>query len=449
MKYRKLFIFIITTAMITSAMPFFAFAETTQPDAEVLLVAEVPVSYSITVPEEIVLCGDEGIGEKQAKVPISIQGEIPNTRIIDMTISGTPLKRDDGKVEKEMNFTKQNFFWTRNELKGNGVNAEIGVSAMLTPGTWNGTITFSCSMDRSTTFEKRLGEDPFSIIDESIPCEAYSFSAYDTSVITIDDKGITTPKGVGRTQLTISYISDGEVVKTTDCTIIINLLPAVQMTDLSNPLYNNKIEEISFGYYQIPDGAKVYDVSDDNSGFTVAFVEGTNMYVTNTVNMPVRFGAGAGATFSENGYGWAAKDRLKKVHYDFVDTSAVTSLYNMFSGMDKLEEITGLENFDVSNVTSMERMFISDYSLTKVSGVSNWNTKSVSNLTDMFYRCYALIDVTELTDWDVSNVTSMECMFYECKQLTDISYLSKWKLQPDVNMDGILRYCPASNPFEH
>ena len=91
-----------------------------------------------------------------------------------------------------------------------------------------------------------------------------------------------------------------------------------------------------------------------------------------------------------------------------LDTSAVTSMQNMFDGCKNLTTIPLL---DTHNVTTFYYTFISCSNLINIPLI---NTSSAVNTSFMFSGCSSMTSVPEL---DLSNVTNTSYMFYGCKAL--------------------------------
>ncbi len=120
------------------------------------------------------------------------------------------------------------------------------------------------------------------------------------------------------------------------------------------------------------------------------------------------------------------------------------SLRSWFSGLEKLQNVTGLqylntekvteaefmfegcsalENIDVSqlntdNVVSMKYLFANCEKLKSID-LSAWNTEKLEDMSRMFDDCTAL-EAVNFTGWNTANVTSMEGLFVGCEALTDI-----------------------------
>lgn len=109
---------------------------------------------------------------------------------------------------------------------------------------------------------------------------------------------------------------------------------------------------------------------------------------------------------------------LEYVDVSKIDTSAVTTFYELFSDCHKLVEINGVENLNTSGVTTMYYTFSGCWELPSLD-LSNWVTSGVTNMVWMFQAC-AKMTTLNLSNWDMSNVTQMNRMFGSCSMLTSI-----------------------------
>ena len=155
---------------------------------------------------------------------------------------------------------------------------------------------------------------------------------------------------------------------------------------------------------------------------------------------------------------------------DTLDVSSLTNLIrcndfsNIFLGLDNVEHIIGLENWDVSKVTNMEAMFngcekfnadLSKWDVSSVedmnsmfngckkfnSDLSNWNVSGVENMACMFSSCESF--KADLSKWDVSNVVDMGAMFNDCVNFN--ADLSKWNVSNAEHMGAMFSYCENFN----
>ena len=133
-------------------------------------------------------------------------------------------------------------------------------------------------------------------------------------------------------------------------------------------------------------------------------------------------------------YGVLTADNISTYKYRIVylpkiDTSAKTSMYNMFSDCSSLVSIPQL---DTSNVMNMNSMFYRCYSLVSIPQL---NTAKVTNMNNMFLRCYSLVSIPQL---DTSKVTVMYSMFDYCYSLVSIPQLDTSSV---ASMSNIFSTC--------
>ena len=149
---------------------------------------------------------------------------------------------------------------------------------------------------------------------------------------------------------------------------------------------------------------------------------------------------------------------IKDLDISNFDTSKVTQMSGMFSGMSSLTSLD-LSNFDTSRVAYMRWMFSGMSSLTsfkfshfghfyvKMDGMfsgmssltsldlSNFDTSAATSMRMMFYNVRSLTSL-DLSSFNTSNVTDMEGMFYNVSSLTslDLSNLDTSKVEDMVGM---------------
>ena len=100
------------------------------------------------------------------------------------------------------------------------------------------------------------------------------------------------------------------------------------------------------------------------------------------------------------------------------DTSNVTDMSYMFSGMSRLTTLN-LSNFDTSQVTYMGEMFRGMSKLTTLD-LSNFDTSKVTDMTEMFYGMSSLTTL-DLSSFDTSKVTNMYYTFSNMPSLTTLN----------------------------
>lgn len=121
----------------------------------------------------------------------------------------------------------------------------------------------------------------------------------------------------------------------------------------------------------------------------------------------------------------------------------VTSLKELFSGCESLEEISTLSSWDVSGVTDTSFMFNDCKSLSDISSLKRWNTSNVTSISRMFSGCESLEDISALENWDVSNVADMYYLFAYCSSLKDISALEYWDVSNVLDMGCLFDFCTS------
>ena len=133
-------------------------------------------------------------------------------------------------------------------------------------------------------------------------------------------------------------------------------------------------------------------------------------------------------------YSMYSEEKLKNIlelDLSNFDTSKVTNMYSMFSGMSKLTTLN-LSGFDTSKVTNMNSMFYYMSNLTSLD-LSHFDTSKVTNMYSMFYGMSNLATLN-LSSFDTSQVTNMNSMFRDIFKLTalDISSFDTSKVT-DMN----------------
>ena len=106
------------------------------------------------------------------------------------------------------------------------------------------------------------------------------------------------------------------------------------------------------------------------------------------------------------------------------ETFTPTKLNSFFSGLTKLETITGLEYLNTANVTDMSLMFDHCQKLTSLD-LSNFNTEKVTNMEAMFSVCLKLKTIYASDKFTTAAVTESDDMFAYCDSLSgDINWTS-------------------------
>ena len=133
----------------------------------------------------------------------------------------------------------------------------------------------------------------------------------------------------------------------------------------------------------------------------------------------------------------AFKDQLTKI---IIDPGVIANQNSrgLFSHLENLQTIQGLENLDTSQVTDMSEMFRACFGLTSLD-VSHFDTSQVTDMGRMFEYCEKLTNL-DVSHFDTSRVTDMHIMFQNCQNLTnlDVSHLDTSQV---TNMTGMFNDC--------
>ena len=118
------------------------------------------------------------------------------------------------------------------------------------------------------------------------------------------------------------------------------------------------------------------------------------------------------------------------------ETFTPTKLKSFFSGLTKLEIITGLEYLNTANVTDMSLMFDHCQKLTSLD-LSNFNTEKVTNMEAMFSVCPKLKTIYASDKFTTAAVTKSQDMFSYCNSLSgDIDWSDKAVDKTYAKIDG-------------
>ena len=118
------------------------------------------------------------------------------------------------------------------------------------------------------------------------------------------------------------------------------------------------------------------------------------------------------------------------------ETFTPTKLKSFFSGLTKLETITGLEYLNTANVTDMSLMFDHCQKLTSLD-LSNFNTEKVTNMEAMFSVCPKLKTIYASDKFTTAAVTKSQDMFSYCNSLSgDIDWSDKAVDKTYAKIDG-------------
>ena len=141
-------------------------------------------------------------------------------------------------------------------------------------------------------------------------------------------------------------------------------------------------------------------------------------------------------------YGQYVREFIETVTFDISlqYTSLINSCRSMFEGMTNLTTIEGLEFLNTSNVRNMSNMFYGCSRLENIDfGNYQFTTGNVINMSSMFYGCSSLKELN-MSCFYTSNVTDMNNMFAGCSGLTSLN-LSNFDTSNVIDMSGMFLEC--------
>lgn len=222
-----------------------------------------------------------------------------------------------------------------------------------------------------------------------------------------------------------------------------------------NPAFLNVPEEYKEHYKEKFDGQKFYGgyftLGDENNpSHPVSHVSAYVVYKDGTLTFyydNLR-GRRKGTIYSidqrKNGApAWVEnKESVTKAVFNksFAKYTSLTSTREWFSGCEKLEAISGIENLKTDNVTDMNCMFANCSSLTSLD-LSTFKTENVTNMGWMFLSCSNLNSL-DISSFNTNNVTNMYCMFSYCSSLTKLD-LSSFNSAKVTSMWGMFQNCKS------
>ena len=339
---------------------------------------------------------------------------------------------------------------------GSGVKATCQVTVtpiMVSSITLNQS---SCTIEENNTFQLVAVISPSNASNTNL-----TWTSSNTSIATVDSKGLVTAKGEGIATITCTS-NDGSGVKAT-CIMTV--------TKKVNPENNEPYAVYKDGvltfYYDDKKGTRegtVYELNDEDH--TPEWYNDHRTDITKVVFDDSFAGARPTSTYywfavgyneSSNlteiidiqnlntsnvismGYMFYRCSGLTNLELNHFDTGNVTSMHSMFNGCSNLTCLD-LSNFDTENVTSMGYMFDGCKNLTSID-LSLFNTGKVTDMRYMFYNCTGLKSLN-LTHFDTKKTKDMVCMFRNCSSLTSLD-LSQFNTTNVTNMGFMFSNCSS------
>ena len=131
---------------------------------------------------------------------------------------------------------------------------------------------------------------------------------------------------------------------------------------------------------------------------------------------------------------------LETLDLSSFNTEKVTDMYAMFGGSTNLRSITLPKGFIGSSVTNLNAMFVNCTSLTELD-LSGSNAENVKGMSKMFEGCRALSKLV-LTDFKTGQVSNMERMFFNCSTLETLD-VSSFNTENVTTMLGMFNNCSS------
>ena len=125
---------------------------------------------------------------------------------------------------------------------------------------------------------------------------------------------------------------------------------------------------------------------------------------------------------------------------EYLNTENVTDMSAMFSGCQSLDSLN-VSNFDTQKVEDMSSMFSGCQKLDSID-VTKFNTENVIKMSSMFSGCQNL-DTLDISNFDTKNVTKMDAMFSGCQPLTTIYVGNDWNIESVDNSEEMFLNCLA------
>lgn len=131
---------------------------------------------------------------------------------------------------------------------------------------------------------------------------------------------------------------------------------------------------------------------------------------------------------------------LEALDLSSFNTEKVTDMYAMFGGSTNLRSIKLPQGFIGSSVTNLFSMFKDCTSLTELD-LSGSNSENVKDMSEMFNGCSALSKLV-LTDFKTGQVSTMESMFRYCSTLKTLD-VSSFNTENVTTMCGMFNHCSS------
>ena len=385
--------------------------------------------YEVTIPVSV------SVDSSTKKASFKVTGDIYKNQEFSMSVSSkNNYKLTAGSENLSYSLDKTSFnYTTSSSLDSFEDTVNVTVSGTTkTAGSFSDTLTFTIKCETNSaavTFDNNDGSGTITTLNIA-PGSTFGTLPTPTRTDYKFNGWYYLDSNNNKCYITSTDTYSGAV--TTFYADWISLKPVLQYGYTFNNNIPDTATSVNFANYRaVPDSVTTTDVSANQDGSILAWMEGTTMYVSPKYE---------GATIMANSNCtsmFAEKRNLTSIELNNFNTSKVTTMQSMFYNCEKITDLD-VSNFNTSNVTNMTAVFSGCKALTSLD-VSNFNTSKVKTMESMFYDCSSLTTL-DLSKFDTSNVTKMKSMFNSCSKLTSLD-VSNFNTSNVTDMSFMFLYC--------
>ena len=384
--------------------------------------------YEVTIPASV------SVDSSTKKASFKVTGDIYKNQEFSMSVSSkNNYKLTAGSENLSYSLDKTSFnYTTSSSLDSFEDTVNVTVSGTTkTAGSFSDTLTFTIKCETNSaavTFDNNDGSGTITTLNIA-PGSTFGTLPTPTRTDYKFNGWYYLDSNNNKCYITSTDTYSGAV--TTFYADWISLKPVLQYGSTFIP---DTATSVNFANYRaVPDSVTTTDVSANQDGSILAWMEGTTTYVSPKYE---------GATIMANSNCtsmFAKKRNLTSIEFNNFNTSNVTKMNGMFSDCSALTSLD-VSNFDTSNVTDMSSMFMYCSSLTDLD-ISKFNTSNVTTMQSMFYNCEKITDL-DVSNFDTSNVTNMTTVFSGCKALTSLD-VSNFNTSKVKTMESMFYNCSS------
>lgn len=119
-----------------------------------------------------------------------------------------------------------------------------------------------------------------------------------------------------------------------------------------------------------------------------------------------------------------------------LDVSNIKNFDGMFAGLNSLQILTGLDQWNTVNGINFTSMFDGAKKLNELN-LASWNMKNANSINSIFRNDNNLTTVGDLSQWDTSNLTDIINAFYNDENLTGQNFVSHWNVDKVTSLSGL------------